>query len=45
MSNTNDQTKEIALEGIITTSVQIPGVKVSGDKFLAEMFATEDVET
>ena len=43
MSNTNDQTKEIALEGIITTSVQIPGVKVSRDKFLAEMFATEDV--
>lgn len=43
MSNTNDQTKEIALEGIITTSVRIPGVKVSRDKFLAEMFATEDV--
>ena len=43
MSNTNEQTKEIALEGIITASVQIPGVKVSRDKFLAEMFATEDV--
>ncbi len=31
------------LENIITTSVQIPGVKVSRDKFLAETFATENV--
>ena len=30
-------------ENIITSAVQIPGVKVSRDKFLAETFATEDV--
>ena len=34
---------EFNLENIITTSVQIPGVKVNRDKFLAETFATEDV--
>lgn len=34
---------EFNLENIITTSVQIPGVKVNRDKFLAETFATEEV--
>lgn len=35
--------KEIALESIITSAVQIPGVKVNRKKFLSEIFATEDV--
>ena len=43
MSDAKQQTTELALESIISTSVQIPGVKVSRDKFLAETFATEDV--
>ena len=43
MSDSKQQTTELALESIISTSVQIPGVKVSRDKFLAETFATEDV--
>ena len=43
MTEQNNAGKEIALENIITSAVQIPGVKVSRDKFLAETFATEDV--
>ena len=43
MSDSKQQTTELALESIISTSVQISGVKVSRDKFLAETFATEDV--
>lgn len=43
MNDSKQQTTEFALENIITASVQIPGVKVSRDKFLAETFATEDV--
>lgn len=43
MSDSKQQTTEIALESIITASVQLPGVKVVRDKFLAETFATEDV--
>ena len=35
--------KEVALESVITTAVQIPGVKVDRRKFLSETFATEDV--
>lgn len=35
--------KELALESVITTAVQIPGVKVDRRKFLSETFATEDV--
>lgn len=35
--------KEAALENVITSAVQIPGVKVDRNKFLAEMFATEDI--
>lgn len=33
--------KELALENIITSAVQIPGVKVNRSKFLAETFAGE----
>lgn len=40
---TNGAEKEVALESIITSAIQIPGVKVDRKKFLAEMFATEDV--
>lgn len=43
MNASKQQTSELALESIISTSLQIPGVKVSRDKFLAETFATEDV--
>ena len=35
--------KNIALESIISSAVQIPGVKVNRKKFLAEIFATEEV--
>lgn len=35
--------KELALDSVITTAIQIPGVKVNRDKFLAELFATEDI--
>lgn len=43
MSEQNKVEKEVALESVITSAVQIPGVKVSRSKFLAETFATEDV--
>ena len=32
--------KEFALENVITTSVQLPGVKVNRSKFLAESFSS-----
>lgn len=40
---TNGTEKEVALENIITSAIRIPGVKVDRKKFLAEMFASEDV--
>ncbi len=43
MSNQTEATKEFALENVITTAVQIPGVKVSRNKFLAEIFSTENI--
>lgn len=43
MGEQNKIEKEVALEGIIASAVQIPGVKVNRSKFLAETFATEDV--
>lgn len=36
-----EQTSEVALERIIANAVQIPGVKVDRQKFLAEAFAKE----
>ncbi|MDD6175438.1 MAG: SHOCT domain-containing protein [Firmicutes bacterium] len=42
MSEAAASSKEMALESIITTAVQIPGVKVNRKKFLAEIFAGED---
>ena len=35
--------KEVALENVITSAVQIPGVKVNRKKFLTEIFSSEDV--
>ena len=43
MSDQNKIEKEVALESIITSAVQIPGVKVSRDKFLAETFVNENL--
>lgn len=43
MSEKHNTEKEFALEGVITSAVQIPGVKVDRRKFLSEMFSTEDV--
>ena len=37
--STKELSKDIVLEDIISTSVQIPGVKVNREKFLAEQFA------
>ena len=39
----NNVEKEFAIESVITTAIQIPGVKVNRSKFLAELFATENV--
>lgn len=36
-----DVAKEFAIESVISSAIQIPGVKVNRDKFLAEIFATE----
>lgn len=36
-----DLSKEIVLEDVISASVQIPGVKVNRNKFLAEQFASD----
>lgn len=43
MSEQNSVGTEVALESVITTAVQIPGVKVDRRKFLAEAFATENM--
>ena len=43
LPSANSTEKEVALESIITSAIQIPGVKVDRKKFLAEMFATEEV--
>lgn len=45
MEKENNIEKELALESIITTAVQIPGVKVNRKKFLLETFASEDNKT
>ena len=43
MTNQTGTEKDFALENIISTAIQIPGVKVNRSKFLAEMFASEDI--
>ena len=40
----SNQTSEIALETIVNNAIQIPGVKVDRQKFLAESFAKENVD-
>lgn len=42
MSAQNEAAKEFALENVIVTAVQIPGVKVNRKQFLAETFAKEE---
>ena len=43
MSENTNAGQEFALENVITSAIQIPGVKVDRRKFLAETFSTEDV--
>ena len=43
MAEQHNVEKEVALESVITTAVQLPGVKVNRRKFLSETFATENV--
>ena len=43
MGEQNQVEKEVALENVITSAVQIPGVKVDRRKFLSETFASENV--
>ena len=40
----SNQTNELALETIVNYAIQIPGVKVDRQKFLAERFAKEPVD-
>lgn len=42
-SRTSTQASKVALETIVNRAIQIPGVKVDRQKFLAESFAKEDV--
>lgn len=42
MAAQTNQTSEVALETIISNAIQIPGVKVDRQKFLAESFAKEN---
>lgn len=44
MRNTTNKTSEVALETIVNKAIQIPGVKVDRQKFLAESFAKEDID-
>lgn len=43
MSEQNRKEKEFVLENAITSAIQIPGVKVNRQKFLSEVFSSEDV--
>lgn len=43
MSEQSNTGKELALENVITSAVQIPGVKVDRKKFLAETFANHEI--
>lgn len=44
MEQAKNETTSIALETIITNAVKIPGVKVNRSKFLAEIFAGDDID-
>ena len=41
----SDQSSQVALEAIVSNAIQIPGVKVDRQKFLAETFAKENMNT
>ena len=41
MSEKKELPQELSLENIVTTVVQIPGVKVNRKKFLAEEFSSQ----
>ena len=41
----SDQSSQVALEAIVSNAIQIPGVKVDRQKFLAETFAKENTNT
>jgi hypothetical protein len=43
MDDSKQLSKEIVLEDVITASVQIPGVKVNRNQFLAEQFASQEI--
>lgn len=44
MAATNSASKELALESIIASAIQIPGVKVDRNTFLSTIFANEPVD-
>ena len=44
MENATGLTKELVLEDVIATSVQIPGVKVNRNGFLSEQFASSQID-
>lgn len=44
MDNTKQLTTELAMEEVVSTAVQIPGVKVNRDKFLEEQFENCDID-
>lgn len=44
MAETKENVKDFSLENVITTAIQIPGVKVNRKEFLSVMFASEEVE-
>ena len=41
MNEKNNEEKKYVVESVIVSAVQIPGVKVNRNKFLAETFANE----
>lgn len=43
MSDSKQLTKEFSMEKVISSAVQIPGVKVDRDEFLKEQFAGSDI--
>lgn len=44
MENAKQLTTEFAMEEVVSTAVQIPGVKVNRDAFLTEQFADYDID-
>lgn len=44
MNEKLEETKEVALETIITSAIKVPGVKVDREQFLAEFFIKESID-